>query len=129
MAVVTNVKAPEQFLHNINGDYSMLFDVVEVEANTALPEGTVLEYAVASGEPILVVLQDTQAVFGTKKRTVTDYDNLISAAIPAVEAQDAVYGEKIGEYDVELGYAPMVPDYDNLISPAVEAQPAVPALY
>lgn len=129
MAVVDTVKAPEQFLHNINGDYSMLFDVVTIEANTALAEGTVLEYAVASGEPIPVVLQDTEAVFGTKQRTVTDYDNLISAAIPAVEAQDAVYGEKQGEYDVELGYAPMVPDYDNLISPAVEAQPAVPAVY
>ena len=129
MVVVTNVKAPEQFLHNINGDYSMLFDVIEVEANTALPEGTVLEYATGDGEPIPVVLQDTEAVFGTKERTVTDYDNVITPAIPAVEAQAAVYGEKQGEYDVELGYAPMVPDYDNLISPAVEAQAAVPAVY
>ena len=129
MVVVTNVKAPEQFLHNINGDYSMLFDVIEVEANTALPEGTVLEYATGDGEPTPVVLQDTEAVFGTKQRTVTDYDNVITPAIPAVEAQDAVYGEKQGEYDVELGYAPMVPDYDNLISPAVEAQEAVPAVY
>lgn len=122
MAVVDTVKAPEQFLHNINGDYSILFDVIDVEADTALAEGTVLEYATGSGEPIPVVLQDTEAVFGTKQRTVADYDNLIT---PAVEAQDAVYGEKQGEYDVELGYAPMVPDYDNLISPAVEAVPAV----
>ena len=129
MPVVDNVKAPEQFLHNINGDYSLLFDVIEVEANTALPEGTVLEYAAGSGEPIPVVLQDTEAVFGTKERTVADYANLISAAIPDTEAQSAVYGEKQGEYAVELGYAPMVPDYDNLISPAVEAQPAVPAVY
>lgn len=49
MVVVANVKAPEQFLHNINGDYSLLFDVIEVEANTVLQVGTVLEYTTAAG--------------------------------------------------------------------------------
>ena len=100
MAVVDTVKAPEQFLHNINGDYSILFDVIDVEADTALAEGTVLEYATGSGEPIPVVLQDTEAVFGTKQRTVADYTNLIT---PAVEAVPAVYGTKtvtVTDYDV-----------------------------
>lgn len=126
--VVDNVKAPEQYLHNINGDYSIIFDVVDIPAGVALEEGTELEFGVG-GDPVEIILQDGPLVFGTKQRTVSDYDNLISAAIPAVEAQDAVYGEKQGEYDVDLGYAPMVPDYDNVISPAVEAQAAVPAVY
>ena len=121
MAVVDTVKAPEQFLHNINGDYSILFDVIAVEADTALAEGTVLEYATGSGEPIPVVLQDTEAVFGTKQRTVADYDNLIT---PAVEAKEAVYGT-YKEYDVEVGKMVTKIDYTNLITPAVEAVPAV----
>lgn len=121
MAVVDTVKAPEQFLHNINGDYSILFDVIAVEADTALAEGTVLEYATGSGEPIPVVLQDTEAVFGTKQRTVADYDNLIT---PAVEAKEAVYGTYT-EYDVEVGKMVTKIDYTNLITPAVEAVPAV----
>lgn len=121
MAVVDTVKAPEQFLHNINGDYSILFDVIDVEADTALAEGTVLEYATGSGEPIPVVLQDTEAVFGTKQRTVADYDNLIT---PAVEAKEAVYGT-YAEYDVEVGKMVTKIDYTNLITPAVEAVPAV----
>ena len=121
MAVVDTVKAPEQFLHNINGDYSILFDVIDVEADTALAEGTVLEYATGSGEPIPVVLQDTEAVFGTKQRTVADYDNLIT---PAVEAKEAVYGT-YEEYDVEVGKMVTKIDYTNLITPAVEAVPAV----
>lgn len=121
MAVVDTVKAPEQFLHNINGDYSILFDVIAVEADTALAEGTVLEYATGSGEPIPVVLQDTEAVFGTKQRTVADYDNLIT---PAVEAKEAVYGT-YEEYDVEVGKMVTKIDYTNLITPAVEAVPAV----
>lgn len=121
MAVVDTVKAPEQFLHNINGDYSILFDVIDVEADTALAEGTVLEYATGSGEPIPVVLQDTEAVFGTKQRTVADYDNLIT---PAVEAKEAVYGT-YEEYDVEVGKMVTRIDYTNLITPAVEAVPAV----
>ena len=121
MVVVANVKAPEQFLHNINGDYSMLFDVIEVEANTALQVGTVLEYTTAAGAPIPVVLQDTEAVFGTKQRTVTDYDNVIT---PAVEGQEAVYGT-YEEYDVDVGMVVEKTDYNNVISPAVEAVPAV----
>ena len=121
MAVVDTVKAPEQFLHNINGDYSILFDVIDVEADTALAEGTVLEYATGSGEPLPVVLQDTEAVFGTKQRTVADYDNLIT---PAVEAKEAVYGT-YEEYDVEVGKMVTKIDYTNLITPAVEAVPAV----
>ena len=121
MAVVDTVKAPEQFLHNINGDYSILFDVIDVEADTALAEGTVLEYATGSGEPIPVVLQDTEAVFGTKQRTVADYDNLIT---PAVEAKEAVY-RTYEEYDVEVGKMVTKIDYTNLITPAVEAVPAV----
>ena len=121
MAVVDTVKAPEQFLHNINGDYSILFDVIDVEADTALAEGTVLEYATGSGEPIPVVLQDTEAVFGTKQRTVADYTNLIT---PAVEAKEAVYGT-YEEYDVEVGKMVTKIDYTNLITPAVEAVPAV----
>ena len=121
MAVVDTVKAPEQFLHNINGDYSILFDVIDVEADTALAEGTVLEYATGSGEPIPVVLQDTEAVFGTKQRTVADYTNLIT---PAVEAKEAVY-RTYEEYDVEVGKMVTKIDYTNLITPAVEAVPAV----
>ena len=138
MAVVDTVKAPEQFLHNINGDYSILFDVIAVEADTALAEGTVLEYATGSGEPIPVVLQDTEAVFGTKQRTVADYDNLIT---PAVEAVPAVYGTKtvtVTDYDVVVklpvveGIKYALKDQYVILEQAVAYQaavPEVPAVY
>ena len=45
MAIVTTVKAPEQFIVDVNGDYGICFDTINVTAAAALPSGTVLKDA------------------------------------------------------------------------------------
>ena len=45
MAIVTTVKAPEQFIVDVNGDYNICFDSINVTAAAALPSGTVLKDA------------------------------------------------------------------------------------
>lgn len=45
MAIITTVKAPEQFIVSVNGDYDVCFDTINVTAAAALPSGTVLKDA------------------------------------------------------------------------------------
>ena len=45
MAIVTTVKAPEQFIVDVNGDYGICFESINVTAAAALPSGTVLKDA------------------------------------------------------------------------------------
>jgi len=45
MAIVTTVKAPEQFIVDVNGDYSVCFESIPVTVAAALPSGTVLKDA------------------------------------------------------------------------------------
>ena len=45
MATITTVKAPEQFIVNVNGDYHVCFESVTVTVAGALASGTVLKDA------------------------------------------------------------------------------------
>ena len=45
MAIVTTVKAPEQFIVDVNGDYNICFESINVTVAAALPSGTVLKDA------------------------------------------------------------------------------------
>ena len=45
MSLITTIKAPEQFILQVNGDYNVLFDTVVVTVAGALPAGTVLKDA------------------------------------------------------------------------------------
>ena len=45
MAIITTVKAPEQFIVGINGDYNICFESITVTVADALPSGTVLKDA------------------------------------------------------------------------------------
>ena len=45
MATITTVKAPEQFIINVNGDYHVCFESVTVTVAGALASGTVLKDA------------------------------------------------------------------------------------
>ena len=45
MATITTVKAPEQFIVGINGDYNVCFESITVTVADALPSGTVLKDA------------------------------------------------------------------------------------
>lgn len=45
MAIITTVKAPEQFIVGINGDYNICFESITVTVAAALPSGTVLKDA------------------------------------------------------------------------------------
>lgn len=52
MAVVETVKAPEQFLVEVNGSYDVMFEEVEVTVAGALPSGTVLKDAATEAADI-----------------------------------------------------------------------------
>ena len=57
MAIITTVKAPEQFINNVNGDYHVCFETINVTAAAALASGTVLkDAATASAAADTVVL-------------------------------------------------------------------------
>ena len=45
MAIVNTVKAPEQFIVSINGDYNVCFESITVTVADPLPSGTVLKDA------------------------------------------------------------------------------------
>lgn len=45
MAIVTTVKAPEQFIVDVNGAYNVCFESIPVTVAAALPSGTVLKDA------------------------------------------------------------------------------------
>lgn len=60
MPILTTVTRPEQFLVQVNGDYDILFDAVEVTVAAALPSGTVLKdaatAAIAADTAVLGIL-------------------------------------------------------------------------
>ena len=70
MAIVTTVKAPEQFIVDVNGDYNICFESIPVTVAAALPSGTVLKdaatVAVAADTAVIGILADDKAA-GTQK--------------------------------------------------------------
>lgn len=48
MAIVTTVTRPEEFIMQMNGDYNICFDTINVTVAGALPAGTVLASASAA---------------------------------------------------------------------------------
>ena len=70
MAIVTTVKAPEQFIVAVNGDYNVCFESIPVTVAAALPSGTVLKdaatVAVAADTAVIGILADDKAA-GTQK--------------------------------------------------------------
>ena len=70
MAIITTVKAPEQFIVNVNGDYRVCFETVTVTAAAALASGTVLKDAAtaagAADTAVIGILAEDKAA-GTQK--------------------------------------------------------------
>lgn len=70
MAIITTVKAPEQFIVTVNGDYDICFESVTVTVAGALASGTVLKdaatAAVAADTAVIGILADDKAA-GTQK--------------------------------------------------------------
>ena len=90
MAVIKTVKAPEQFLVQMNGDYNPPFDEVQVTVAGALVAGQVLESAAA------VVDGDSTAVFGIlaeDKPAGSAWVRVMTRGNPTtVNRQELVYG-------------------------------------
>ena len=65
MAIVTTVKAPEQFIVGINGDYNVCFESITITVADALPSGTVLKdagtVAVSTDTDSIGILADDKA--------------------------------------------------------------------
>ena len=78
MSLITTIKAPEQFILQVNGDYDVLFDTVVVTVAGALPAGTVLRNAataaVAADTAVLGVLAEDKAA-GTQRVRVLSRGN------------------------------------------------------
>ena len=90
MSVVKTVKAPEQFLVQMNGDYNPPFDQVQVTVSGALAAGTVLESAAkavdGSSATVLGILAEDKAA-GTAWCRVMTRGNPTT-----VNRQELVYG-------------------------------------
>lgn len=76
MSVIKTVKAPEQFLTQMNGDYNPPFDEVLVTIAAGAASGTVLENATtvvgaASAVVLGVLAQDVPAATATWARVMT----------------------------------------------------------
>lgn len=75
MSLVTTIKAPEQFILQVNGDYNILFDVVAVTVAGALPAGTVLKdaatAAIAGDTAVLGILAADKAPGNASVRVMT----------------------------------------------------------
>ena len=95
MALITTIKAPEQFILQVNGDYNVLFDAVAVTVAAALPAGTVLKDAatasVAADTTVLGVLAEAKAA-GTQRVRVMTRGNptLVDAAQLSVSSPTVV---------------------------------------
>ena len=72
MATIATVKAPEQFIIDVNGDYHVMFESVTVTVAGALASGTVLKdaatAAVAADTAVLGILADDKAAGSQKVR-------------------------------------------------------------
>ena len=91
MTVVKTVKAPEQFLVQMNGDYNPPFDEVQVTVAGALAAGQVLESASA------VVDASSTAVFGIlaeDKPAGSAWVRVMTRGNPStVNRKELVYGD------------------------------------
>ena len=95
MSLITTIKAPEQFIRQVNGDYNVLFDTVTVTVVDALPAGTVLKngatVAVAADTGVLGILAEDKAA-GTQRVRVMTRGNptLVDAAQLSVSSATVV---------------------------------------
>ena len=75
MSLITTIKAPEQFILQVNGDYNVMFDNVTVSVAGALPAGTVLKngatVAVAADTAVLGILAEDKAAGTQRVRVMT----------------------------------------------------------
>ena len=91
MAIVTTVKAPEQFIVDLNGDYNVCFDSITCTVAAALPSGTVLKdaatVAAAADTVSIGVLADDKPA-GTKivRVMVRGNPSLIDPALLSVNS-------------------------------------------
>ena len=106
MSLITTIKAPEQFILQVNGDYNVLFDAVAVTVAGALPAGTVLKDAatasVAADTTVLGVLAEAKAA-GTQRVRVMTRGNptLVDAAqlsVASATVKDALEVKGIVTY-------------------------------
>ena len=95
MSLITTIKAPEQFILQVNGDYNVLFDTVAGTVAGALPAGTVLKDAatasLAADTTVLGVLAEDKAA-GTQRVRVMTRGNptLVDAAQLSVSSATVV---------------------------------------
>ena len=95
MPLITTIKAPEQFILQVSGDYDALFDTVVVTVAGALPAGTVLRNAttaaVAADTAVLGVLAEDKAA-GTQRVRVMARGNptIVDAAQLSVSSATVV---------------------------------------
>ena len=95
MSLITTIKAPEQFILQVNGDYNVLFDAVAVSVAGALPAGTVLKDAAtastAADTTVLGILAEPKAA-GTQRVRVMTRGNptLVDAAQLSVSSATVV---------------------------------------
>lgn len=95
MSLITTIKAPEQFILQVNGDYNVLFDTVVVTVAGALPAGTVLKDAatasLAADTVVLGILAEAKAA-GTQRVRVMTRGNptLVDAAQLSVSSATVV---------------------------------------
>ena len=75
MAIVTTVTRAEEFIMQMNGDYNICFDTVNVTVSGALPAGTVLASASAaavSGDTaVLGILAEAKPAGSARVRVMT----------------------------------------------------------
>lgn len=95
MPLITTIRAPEQFILEVNDGYSVLFDTVVVTVAGALPAGTVLRNAatasVAADTTVLGILAEDKAA-GTQRVRVMTRGNptLVDAAQLSVSSATVV---------------------------------------
>ena len=106
MSLITTIKAPEQFIRQVNGDYNVLFDTGTVTVAGALPAGTVLKngatLAVAADTAVLGILAEDKAA-GTQRVRVMTRGNpsLVDAAqlsVASATVKDALEVKGIVAY-------------------------------
>ena len=106
MSLITTIKAPEQFILQVNGDYNVLFDNVTITVAGALPAGTVLRngstVAVAADTAVLGILAEDKAA-GTQRVRVMTRGNpsLVDAAqlsVASADVKDALEAKGIVTY-------------------------------
>lgn len=75
MSLITTIKAPGQFILQVNGAYNVLFDHVTVTVDAALPSGTVLKngstVAVAADVAVLGILAEDKPAGTHRVRVMT----------------------------------------------------------